>query len=98
VSRGQWIWLAGLVAAVGFAIWGVTSWRPWDTRLPPDRAARALQARLHTRWTFTCERQENDGTISLSDVDYVCEPSDPAEDGYWIGTNSRRITQLVSMG
>ena len=57
-----------------------------------------MQAKLHTRWTFTCKREENDGTISLKDVDYFCEPSAPAQDGYWIGTNAHRITQLQPSG
>jgi hypothetical protein len=98
MTRGQWIWLAGLIAAVGLTIWSVVWWRPWDSRLSADQAARALRAKLHTRWTFTCKRQENDGTISMKDVDYLCEPSEPAEFGYWIGTNARRITEIQPTG
>ena len=35
----------------------------------------------------------------MSDVDYVCEPiGHPKETGYWVGTDSHRITQLQPMG
>jgi hypothetical protein len=69
-----------------------------DPRMPSGRAAHALQARLHTPWSFICKRQENDGTISLHDVDYVCEASDPEQSGYWIGTDAHRITQVMPTG
>jgi hypothetical protein len=98
VRRGQWLWLAGVFAGAGFAIWSLVWWRSWDSRLSADRAARALRATLQTRWTFTCTREENGGTVSLNDVDYFCQSSDPIQDGYWIGTNAHRITQLLPSG
>jgi hypothetical protein len=43
-------------------------------------------------------RQENDGTIDLSDVDYLCEPERPQDVGYWVGTDSRKITGIQPTG
>jgi hypothetical protein len=94
VKRWRWALLVAVFAAMALTYTAVTR----DPRLPPDGAARALQARLHTTWSFTCKRQENDGTISLHDVDYLCEASDPEQSGYWIGTDAHRITQLQPTG
>jgi hypothetical protein len=95
VARLRWALLVCVLAIAALAYTVVTR----DRRLPADRAARALQAKLHTRWTFTCKREENDGTVSLADVDYRCEPNgDPNRYGYWIGTDAHRITQIMPMG
>jgi hypothetical protein len=69
-----------------------------DPRLSSEATARALRARLHTPYGFHCVRQENDGTIDLSDVDYLCEPERPQDVGYWVGTDSRKITGIQPTG
>jgi hypothetical protein len=95
VVRLRWALLVFVLAIAALAYTALTR----DPRLPADRAARALQARLHTAWSFTCQREENDGTISLTDVDYRCEPNGgPNAFGYWIGTDAHRITQIMPMG
>ena len=43
--------------------------------------------------TFHCKRLENDGTIQLHDVDYKCDAVG-ADFGYWVGTDSHRITEI----
>lgn len=72
---------------------------PWNARLGADRAARVLQARLHTTVRYRCESADDDETIALQDVDYLCEPiGHPERQGYWISTNDRRITGMQSTG
>jgi hypothetical protein len=95
VARLRWALFVVVLAIAALAYTALTR----DPRLPADRAARALQARLHTAWSFTCKRQENDGTISLADVDYICQPvGHPELNGYWIGTDAHRITQVQPTG
>jgi hypothetical protein len=95
VSRLRWALLVAALAAAAIAYSAHTR----DPRMRHDLAARALQERLHTEWPFACKPQENDGTISLTDVDYACEAlGQPAQPGYWIGTDAHRITQIMPMG
>ena len=37
--------------------------------------------------------------LNLADVDYICQPvGHPERNGYWIGTDAHRITQLQPTG
>jgi hypothetical protein len=47
---------------------------------------------------YSCKREEDDGTIGLSDVDYYCESHTVIPSGYWIGTDGHKITALQSAG
>jgi hypothetical protein len=94
-------WLAALlVASVAAAVtWSLVAWRPWDRRMSAAATARALSAESGTALRYRCSRAENDGTIAMHDVDYVCLlVGHPERSGYWVGTDARRITELQPMG
>ena len=86
-----------MLIALLMLVVAATSRTWWDPRLGRETTARALQAQLHTRYGFRCIRQEKDESIPLDDVDYLCWPPDLDRDAYWVGTNSRRITDLLPM-
>jgi hypothetical protein len=66
-----------------------------DERMPAAEAAERLQARLGTPYAFTCEPEEADETLP-ADVDYLCSPADPEQQGWWIETDDDSI-QLVAV-
>ena len=56
------VWVLAVVAVTAFLL--IHQFRPWsDTRLSVEETARQLRARLGVEWTFTCTREENDGTL-----------------------------------
>jgi hypothetical protein len=72
-----------------------------DTRLSANETARALQAKLHTPYSFRCRPMAGDESIPVSDVDYACLAKNGG-DSYWVGTENTwfrsGITDLVMMG
>jgi len=91
-----------LVAVFAAVLAVVPIWRVisdvYDPRTSAEDTAAALQQRLHTKYGFTCTREEGDQTIELADVDYVCQATRPSEPGYWVGTGRKKITGTQSMG
>ncbi len=79
------------VAVAAFAL------RPSDPRMSADEAERAL-ARFVAGAPFQCTREENDGSISLEDVDYVCVPTSGGGPFYWIGTEREKISEYQQSG
>ena len=94
--------LRGL-AVLGVILLGVVAflallaWRPWDARMGAEEAALALE-QLEGGGPYSCQRQENDETIGLDDVDYFCVEESPEGWGYWIGTDGNGITQVLPAG
>jgi hypothetical protein len=92
---------AGILAAVGVAVAAVVllqQFGVWpDSRLPADESARQLKARLGVEWTFSCTREENDGTLP-ADIDYYCHPSRPEEIGYFVDTDRTTIEIIARTG
>jgi hypothetical protein len=87
--------LALLIAVVALAV----SYVLHDPKLSAEATAQALQQELGTPYGFRCVPQENDdGTIELDDVDYVCSADRVSEAGYWVGTDGKEITGRQSMG
>jgi len=103
-SDGWRLWVTfgfALLFVFGTAAWlAIDRWRPWDPRLGAERTAEALRAREGGSIRYSCKRQEEDSTLDgMSDVDYLCEPiGHPQHTGYWVGTNSHRITALQQTG
>lgn len=91
-----------IVAAAAVVVAFVFAISLWHTRRDPklnaEATAAALQKELHTPYGFSCTPEENDGTIGLGDVDYVCEADRVSEPGYWVGTDGSNITGMQSMG
>jgi hypothetical protein len=97
--RPSWIGvlaLAALAAAIAAVIW----FRPWDPRMGASRSARALETRLQTTVRYRCSRTDGDGsTAGVGDIDYYCEPiARPDLEGYFVGTNFSRITNVIPTG
>ncbi len=73
--------------------------RPWDLRMGANEAARALEARLANGVRYRCEREEDDGSIAMDDVDYACGAVNRrGAMGYWIGTDVDEITEVLPSG
>ena len=91
-----------MLVVLGASVWFVVlaRWRPWDPRLGAERTALALQAREGGSIRYSCRRMEkDDSSIDMSDVDYFCLPiGHPEEVGFFVGTNSHRITVLRQTG
>ena len=90
------VWVLAVVAVTAFLL--IHQFGPWsDTRLSAEETARQLRARLGVEWTFTCTREENDGTLP-ADIDYYCDPSRPEEIGYFVDTDRSNIVIVSRTG
>ncbi|HEV2712853.1 MAG TPA: hypothetical protein VGU26_07135 [Gaiellaceae bacterium] len=69
-----------------------------DPKLSGDATAAALERKLHTPYGFRCAPAENDGSIALDDVDFLCEPSRAIESRYGVGTDGEKITEILPTG
>ena len=87
----------GLIVLGVVAFLGLLAWKPWDARMRAAEAALALEEEVGGG-PYSCERQENDGTIGLADVDYFCVEESPDGWGFWIGTNGDEITEVLPAG
>ena len=88
--------LVALVLAVAIAsVPAVASLNLRDDRLPAEKAERQLQEMYGTSYGFECEREDEDESLEMRDVDYACLPDDASKFGYWIGTDESRITEVV---
>jgi hypothetical protein len=93
IRRASLVWALAVVAVTGFLL--IQQFGPWsDTRLSAAETARQLRAKLGVEWTFTCTREENDGTLPAG-IDYYCDPSWPEEIGYFVDTDRSNI-EIVS--
>jgi hypothetical protein len=87
----------GIVILALALLIGVTAWLLYDERLGARETERALQARVGDDEPLRCRRAENDGSLSLEDVDYICI----ADDGwpmYAVATSSSEITEVEQFG
>jgi hypothetical protein len=89
--------LAALLVLISLI--GALGSRPWDQAHGSSRGGSRTQAKVHNGGIYACRPVENDGTVPLDDVDYVCNPQNkPILSGYWIGTDGDSITDLLPNG
>jgi hypothetical protein len=96
--------LLGVAASIVVAAFLIGNWPPWDPRMPASDVESVLELQVRDGKKYECEREENDGTIEgMKDVDYFCtprggercHPGGPcSESGYWVGTDSKHITEI----
>jgi hypothetical protein len=86
-----------IVLLTAFGAWTLLIWTPWDARLGASEAARALEREVGGG-PYSCERQEEDITIGLPDVDYFCTSQNARDSAYWIGTDGDKITDWLPAG
>jgi hypothetical protein len=66
-----------------------------DDRLPAEKAEGLLQQMYGTSYGFECKREDEDESLPLRDVDYICLPNNRSKFAYWIGTDENRITEVA---
>jgi hypothetical protein len=66
-----------------------------DDRLAADRTEQLLQQRYRTSYGLECKPEDEDVTLELGDVDYLCAPNDRSQFAYWVGTDENRITLVA---
>jgi hypothetical protein len=66
-----------------------------DDRLPAEKAEGLLQQMHGTSYGFECKREDEDKSLPLRDVDYLCLPNNRSKFAYWIGTDENRIAEVA---
>lgn len=92
-----WLLLIALTLILAGGV-RLLAWRPRDPRLPVTDVRKAVIAEFARGdgQPVRCKRFEHiDGSLTLDDVDYVCEVGD-GEVTVWVGSDAKRITGLAS--
>jgi hypothetical protein len=89
--------IALALAAVVASVPVIASLDVRDDRLAADKTAQLLQQRYRTSYGFECKPEDEDVTLELRDVDYLCLPNNPSQLAYWVGTDENRITLVAPL-